>query len=1172
MNALGWHRLRASLEKLDGANPDGYTPAVSTKFFHWLLGVALLPGVMLAAADVDVSKLPPAANRVVDFARDIQPIFTASCLVCHGPEKSRGGFRLDDKALALRGGENYAPAIIPGKSAESPLIHFVAGLVADMAMPQKGERLSAEQIGLLRAWIDQGVNWPEDGKAKELHWSLKPVRRPAVPVVSNQYSVFSVQSRAPGRAAAGKLNTDLLNTEYSSQQRNPIDGFIRSKLAEQGLTPSPEADRRTLIRRLSFDLIGLPPTPEETSAFLADKSADAYERLVERLLASPRYGERWARHWLDVVRFAETTGFEVNTPRNNAWPYRDYVIRAFNDDKPYDQFIREQLAGDLFGEDAATSFLVGGANDQVKSPDVVLTSQQRADELNDMVATTGSAFLGLTIGCARCHNHKFDPIPQTDYYAVKAVFAGVQHGERPLKSADHEQRLKEAAQLRQQVARIEVELVQFEPLANPLDVVGLAPNARLNEEKFPPVLARFVRFTIHETSDNLNPCLDELEVFTTGERSTNIALASYGTKATASGTYPNSEIHKLEHINDGKFGNSRSWISSEPGKGWVQLEFPAPTRIDRIVWGRDREENFKDRLATSYEIEAGEDAKSLRRVAGQTLTRPAVNPRLNVERFAPMVAKRLRFTITETTGAEPCIDELEVYSVAAENQPARNVALASSGTKATASGTYPNSEIHRLEHVNDGQVGNSRSWISSETGKGWVELEFPEAVRINKVVWGRDREENFKDRLATNYKTEVASGTSAWQVIVSAADRRKYKPDEKFKPTYRTADLSAAEAARLKELLAERTRLETKIKELAGGSMVYAGTFAKPEVTYRQHRGDPMQPREVIEPGALEVIPVKFDLAASGSAGILAGAVQLEKRASTDAGAPRAVPSEEQRRRLALANWITDPSNPLTARVMVNRIWQHHFGQGLVATPSDFGANGAKPSHPELLDWLASEFVARGWSVKALHRLIVTSATYRQASTERPEGLAHDASAKWLWRFPPRRLEAEPIRDAILAVSGKLDLKAGGPGYSVFEPNDNYVRVYNARQEFGADGWRRMIYMTKVRMQQDSTFGAFDCPDGGQIAPKRGSSTTPLQALNLLNSSFLMQQAGFFAERLQQERSGDVGDQVRRAFELAFNRPPRKQELVAAKKLVEQEGLAVFCRALLNANEFVYVF
>lgn len=948
-----------------------------SKVWRRLLALGLLPGAMLAAAEVDVSKLPPASGRTLDFAKDIQPIFMANCLTCHGPEKQKGGYRVDVKDVALKGGDNYAPSIRPGKSAESPLIHFVAGLVEDMVMPQKGGLLTPEQIGLLRAWIDQGAEWPDDGKVKEVHWSLQPVTRPAIP-----------------------------GTGAKTSSRSPIDAFIVARLQKEKLKLSPEADRRTLIRRLSFDLIGLPPTPEEVTAFLADKKSDAYERLVERLLASPRHGERWARHWLDVVRFAETTGFEVNTPRNNAWPYRDYVIRAFNEDKPYDQFIREQLAGDLFGEDAATGFLVGGANDQVKSPDIVLTSQQRADELHDMVATTGSAFLGLTIGCARCHNHKFDPIPQTDYFAVKAVFAGVQHGERRLQTPDYEARVKEAERLRQRVTRIEGQLTQFEPLANPL-------------------------------------------------------------------------------------------ATNQPA-------------------------------------------------------RPAVHPRLNVERFAPVAAQRLRFTISETTGLEPCLDELEVYTVGQEDQTPRNVALASAGAKATASSVYPNSAIHKLEHINDGKVGNDRSWISSETSKGWVELAFPETVTINKVVWGRDREEKFKDRLATNYRIEVASGTNDWQVVAASVDRLKYVPGEKFKPSYRTADLTEAETARLNQLLAERTQHETRIKELTTAPMVYAGNFMEPEKTYRQHRGDPMQPREVVAPGALGAIPVKFDL-------------------STASG-PKRTLTDEQRRRLALANWLVDPNNPLTARVLVNRIWQHHFGQGLVGTPSDFGVNGAKPSHPELLDWLASEFMARGWSLKSLHRLIVTSATYRQGGAESAAGLARDASAKWLWRFPPRRLEAEPIRDAILSVSGKLDLKTGGPGYSVFEPNDNYVRVYNPRREFGPDGWRRMIYMTKVRMQQDATFGAFDCPDAGQVAPKRTSSTTPLQALNLLNSGFMMQQAGYFAERLERERSGDVSAQVQRAFELALNRSPQRKEATTAIKFVREQGLTLFCRALLNANEFIYVF
>jgi hypothetical protein len=602
-----------------------------------------------------------------------------------------------------------------------------------------------------------------------------------------------------------------------------------------------------------------------------------------------------------------------------------------------------------------------------------------------MVATTGSAFLGLTVGCARCHNHKFDPIPQTDYFAMTAVFAGVQHGERPLKTTDRAARVKQAQELRRLVTAIEGKLTQFEPLADPL-----------------------------------------------------------GTR--------------------------------------------------------------------------------------ETISRPPVHPRMNAERFAPITAKRLRFTVNETSGLEPCIDELEVYT-----PDGRNVALASAGARATASSEYPNAAIHKIAHVNDGKVGNNFSWISSETSKGWVELEFAEPVVVEKVVWGRDREEKFKDRLATDYRVEIAQGDGEWKLVASSADRAPYVPGAPYPPRHASNDPA------LQRLLTERAGHERRIAELTAEPMVYSGTFTTPEATHRLHRGDPMQKREVIEPGALRIVPISFE-------------------------------PPTRSRRLSLAKWITDERNPLTARVMVNRIWQYHFGTGLVETPSDFGANGAKPSHPELLDFLASEFVASNWSIKAMHRLIVNSATYRQASAARPDAMAVDAGSRLLWRYPPRRLEAEPIRDAILAISGKLDLRMGGPGFSVFEPNDNYVRVYNPKKTFGPPEWRRMIYMTKVRMQQDATFGAFDCPDGGQIAPRRTTSTTPLQALNLLNSDFILQQAEFFAERVKREQGDDVGKQVRRAFALAFNRDASDEELAVATRFLRREGLTMFCRVLLNANEFVYVY
>lgn len=919
-------------------------------------------GAFADGAELDLSKLPSAANAPVDFDKDIRPLFEERCVKCHGPEKQKGGLRLDQKAAAFTSGDNYAPAILPHKSAESPLIHFVAGLDPDMKMPPKGEPLTAGEVGVLRAWIDAGAPWPEDSKAatRKAHWSFEPVVRPGIP-----------------------------------GEQNAIDHLIVRALEEKALSLSPGAERRTLIRRLYFDVIGLPPKPEEVAAFIADERPDAYERLVDALLASPRYGERWARHWLDVVRFAETNGFETNTPRRNAWPYRDYVIRAFNDDKPFDRFILEQLAGDALGVDEATGFIVGGAWDEVKSPDQVLTANQRADELHDMVSTTSTAFLGLTVGCARCHNHKFDPIPQTAYFAIKACFAGVQHGERKLPAPDAPERDREIAGRRAQLAGIEQELSGFEAIAR------TAPDA------------------------------------------------------------------------------------------------------PRV--------------------------------------RKPVDPRHNIERFEPVLAKRLRFTIARTTDAEPCIDELEVFTAF----ESKNIALASAGTTATASSIYPNSEIHRLEHLNDGRYGNGRSWISNERGKGWVELEFAQPAEISRIVWARDRESKFTDRLATDYRIEVASPDGVWSLIASSADRTAYAPGKKREAFEAPANLSTTEHARFDSLIKAHREHVQRIAALSTVSMVYAGTFTAPEPTFRQHRGDPMQPREEVAPGALTSLPVQF---------------ALEEKESSSA------------RRLALARWIASPENPLTARVIANRVWQFHFGEGLVSTPSDFGANGARPSHPELLDWLASELVAHGWSVKHLHRLILNSATYRQSSATQPDGLKADAGTRLLWRFPSRRLEAEPIRDAILSVSGMLDLTVGGPGFSTFKQNDNYVRVYDPLPEFGPEQWRRMIYMTKVRMQQDATFGAFDCPDGGQIAPRRTRSTTPLQALNLFNSSFLLQQADFFAERLAREAGADPTAQTQRAFQLAFNRDASPEEIDTARTLITEHGLTLFCRALFNANEFVYVF
>ena len=934
-------------------------------------GLAWLWLAAATAVHAEKPPLPAAASHTIDFDRDVQPLLKERCLECHGETKQKGGFRLDSRDAALRGGENYSPAIRVGNSAESPLIQLVAGQIADLRMPPKGEALSPDQIGILRAWIDQGAKGSATTSAEGAtpkHWSFQPIVRPALP--------------------GGPQGT--------SADVNPVDSFIRAKLIERRLTPAPEADRVTLIRRLYFVLLGLPPTPAEVAAFVSDDRPKAFERLVDKALADPRYGERWARHWLDVIRFAESNGFETNRERPNAWKFRDYVIAAFNDDKPFDRFVREQLAGDSVGSDVGTGFLVGGPFDIVKSPDPVLTAQQRADELDDMVSTTGTAFLGLTLGCARCHSHKFDPISQREYYSMAAVFAGVQHADRALPPTAEQTARRERA-----------------------------------EAKIQELEQRLTRFL----------------------------------------TPP-----------------------------------PAPSTT-------------------------------------KTSKRPPVNARENVETFEPLEARFVRFTINASNGGEPCIDELEVWS------SGRNVALASNGTVPTASGTLSGYDIHQLQHLNDGRPGNNRSWISDQPGKGWVQLEFKKRERIDRIVWGRDRDGGFGDRVATDYVIEAAAAPGEWKVVASSADREAFgsaasKPPG---PKYQFDGLAETDAKQGRAWLAELEATRKERDAASKGPMIWAGTFNQPGPTHRLHRGDPMQKREAVNPGSLGVF----------------------KPLNLSSNAP------EKERRLALANWVADPSNPLTPRVIVNRLWQHQFGVGLVDTPNDFGRNGTRPTHPELLDWLAAELVhpngAQPWSIKHIQRLILTSATWRQSSAPRREGLEVDAASRLLWRFPPRRLEAEAIRDSMLAVSGNLDPRAGGPSFFLHHVDRENVYHYHPKEEFGPEDHRRMVYAFKVRMEQDGIFGSFDCPDGSLVVPKRSMSTTPLQALNLFNSQFVLAQAAVFAQRLQTETGADRDAQIRQAWQLAYNRLPSEAERNDAAGLVNDSGLPTLCRALLNTSEFLFI-
>ncbi|MFP6753128.1 MAG: DUF1553 domain-containing protein, partial [Pirellulaceae bacterium] len=872
------------------------------------------------------------------------------------------------------------------------------------------------------------------------------------------------------------------------------------------------------------------------------------------------------------VRFGETTGFEVNRERPDAWPYRDYVIRAFNDDLPYDQFLREQIAGDAIGADAAaTGFLVAGPSDVVKSSDKNLTLMQRQDELADIVNVTGTAMLGLSLGCARCHSHKFDPVSQSDYYAIQAVFAGVNHGTRSVPAGQEE--TAHLAMVEARIGELRDKLRDF----------------------IPPAGTRFQ--LIDDNAQASDGRTGVVALVPRGGQSSNPQGRARGQKDdpggnghpanTSGGTYswwpnrPGEVVLNYQPITRGRF---RIWLS------WGSHHLDATTSAeylldkdgdplstdDQQVLARVNQQLFADgtrsdqkgsSLWSGYKdagvhemtpratilLKAGTDGKVVtadmllletvdaesadRQLPPHPVFRTAVNALHNVEVFPPLLSRFVRFTIHDTNSSHPGIDELEIFS------DKENIALASRGTRATASSTLPNYPIHKLEHINDGKFGNSHSWISNETNRGWVQLEFPRAATIDRVVWARDREGTYSDRVATEYVIESSLDGREWQTISSSDDRLGSSNLAAATIRYRFEGFPADVASRGRQMLEEINSLISRKAATEATRTIYAGTFSEPAVTYRLHRGDPLAPREEVGPDTISAL---------GSLGIQ----------------PRAA---EQQRRLAFANWITGPDNPLTARVIVNRIWQHYFGTAIVDTPSDFGANGTEPTHPELLDWLAVELVEHGWSLKHIHRLILDSATFRQSSAPRGRGLEIDSDSRLLWRFPPRRLEAEPIRDSILSISGMLDLRPGGPGFSGFEVQMENVRHYFPLKDYGPEHWRRMIYMTKIRQEQDSVFGLFDCPDGSQVMPQRSRSTTPLQALNLLNSQFVIQQAEFMAARIEGEAGENTADQARHAFLLAFSRPPEAGELEDSVSLVEENGLVTFCRALMNSNEFLFI-
>ena len=871
----------------------------------------------------------------------------------------------------------------------------------------------------MEAWIDAGAEWPEGAwrDPRLDHWAWQPIVRPVVP------------GGAAGAAA--------------------IDGFVAARLAESGLAPAPEADRRTLIRRASFDLVGLPPTPDEVAAFEADPAPDAFERLVDRLLASPAHGERWARHWLDVAHYADSHGYERDQLRPHAWRYRDWVIDSLNADKPYDAFLREQVAGDVIAPDdpaavVASAFLVAGPWDlvgQVETQSAALRRQSRADDLDDMLTQVMAAACAVTINCARCHDHKLDPIPQRDYTALAALLAGVTRGDRPVsptavaareaRRVELETALRTATADAHALAGGPVDLADIvgggDGSGNGVKGAGIDPRSGMARDRTP------LSF------------LDGIEV--------NRPVA--GPSALVAAVVVPDGRGPVRLIVD---GDPIDGIPPTSGQGWDAIRNgPVNAQASTTTAGIDHTTD-------------GHTILGLHANAAITFDLAAIRSR------HPATRRRFRAVVAYGGRAETVVAEVAVHV------DGRRVAH------------------HRLDPSSAGVP---------------LDIPLPEDARHLTLV-----------------ATDGGDGIGHDQIWFG-------DPRIEGTPSRPVDELAVARA---------RGRIESLKRELAAlpeTATVFGPVVQPPPPVQLLVRGDPEKPVGEVPPGLPGWIPVSLE--------------------------PPPADAGDGARRRALADWITDRANPLTPRVIVNRLWHHHFGTGLVDTPSDFGTGGGRPSHPALLDWLAAELVDHGWSLKHVHRLICTSRTWRQRSHGVPgseAAMAIDSGNRLLWRMSPRRLDAESYRDAVLAVSGTLDPTRGGPGFRDFHVTEAYAPIYEPIPVDRPELRRRSIYRCVVRGTPDEFLTTLDCPNPANLAPVRPRTTTALQSLAILNNDFTLRHAAAWAERIGREAGERPADRVRLGFRLAFGREPDDDEAAAAGELVERAGLFQFCRMMLAANEF----
>ena len=879
----------------------------------------------------------------------------------------------------------------------------------------------------------------EEKKADANWWSLQPVQRTEVPLVPNQ-----------------------------KWARNPIDAFVLATLKEHKLTPSNAANRATLIRRLSYDLTGLPPAPTEVQTFVNDKAPNAYEKVVDRLLASPHYGERWARHWLDVVHYGESHGFEYNQPRNHSWPYRNWVIRALNSDLPYDRFVKMQIAGDVLEPGSADGViaiacLVTGPHNTTRPNNDTMRKTMRQDEMEDLVGMVGQTFLGLTLNCARCHDHKFDPISQKDYYAMAAALAGVNPGERDLRGMVNGEDAAELNALRTEEAH------WLKAIATVEDPVRerLLKAAQKAAPKGPPPPKPLAAWNF---AAGLNDAHGKLPVTLKGSaKQTNEGLVLDGGGWATTEPLPMAVTEKTLEV----------WVKlkdlNQRGGGAITLQDNNGVVFDSIVFG---------------------EREPKRWMAGS-------NGFTRTKSFAGS---------EETEADQQAVQFAIVYQA-----------------DGTITG-YRNGKVYGKSY----QTGfQNHAENNAHLAFG---IRHGTTAGANRMLKGTITAARFYDRALK--AEEVAASAGVVTITISEAEFAKA-----LTPVQREA-----RAQHSHQLATVRKAIQAITAKGPQAEKVYTVLARNPGVMQILDRGNVLRPIGAVAPAGIPAI----------------------KSLSPDFGLTNNAPDAQ--RRAKLAEWITHSDNPLFGRVMANRVWHYHFGAGLVNTPNDFGFSGTRPSHPALLDHLATYFADQKWSLKALHRYIVTSATYRQDSRLQPDAMAVDAGNRLLWRMSPRRLAAEEMRDTMLVASGKLDRQLGGVGYrDVRAYSFKGSNFYDIIAQDKPEQFRRTIYRFSPRGARRNLLDTFDCPDSSALAPNRASTTTPLQSLALMNNRFVLSQSIMFADRLSTEAGEDIKSQLILAHELALCRAVSPVEMALAVDFVKNHGMAAYCRVLLNTNAFLYV-